>query len=89
MGVPSEVSDKLLKLPEASAVALRLQAEQYFDAIQGMVDLFAKKKDLDVIYVTTTVPAQSIVNALVKSSNWFNVSATIAPALAKRARATA
>ena len=64
MSVPSEVSDKLLKLPEASAVALRLRAEQYFDAIQGMVDLFAKKKDLDVIYVTTTVPAQSIVNAL-------------------------
>ncbi|HYM40378.1 MAG TPA: hypothetical protein VEY12_09625 [Thermoplasmata archaeon] len=64
MGVPSEVSDKLLKLPPASAVAVKLRAEQYFDAIQGMVDLFAKKKDLDVIYVTTTVPAQSIINAL-------------------------
>lgn len=64
MSVPSQVSDKLLTLPEASAVTLRLKAEQYFDAIQGMVDLFARKKDLDVIYVTTTVPARSIINAL-------------------------
>ena len=64
MTVASEISDKLQRLPEASAVALRLRAEQYFDAIQGMVDLFAPKKDLDVIYVTTTVPSQSILNAL-------------------------
>lgn len=64
LSVPSEVSEKLQTLPEASAVTLRLKAEQYFDAIQGMVDLFATKKDLDVIYVTTTVPAQSILNAL-------------------------
>ncbi len=64
MSVPSEVSDQLLKQPEASAVTLRLKAEQYFDAIQGIVDLFATKKDLDVIYVTTTVPAQSIISAL-------------------------
>ena len=64
MNVPGEVSERLQKLPEASAVALRLRAAQYFDAIQGMVDLFAAKKDLDVVYVTTTVPAQSIINAL-------------------------
>jgi KaiC/GvpD/RAD55 family RecA-like ATPase len=64
VSVSSEVSEKLQNLPEASAVALRLRAEQYFDAIQGMVDLFATKKDLDVVYVTTTVPAQSIINAL-------------------------
>ncbi len=64
MNVPSEVSEKLLKLPDASAAALRLRAEHYFDAIQGMADLFATKKDIDVIYVTTTVPALSIINAL-------------------------
>ena len=64
MNVPSEVSEKLLTMPEAAAIAFKLRTEQYFDAIQGMVDLFASKKDLDVIYVTTTVPAQSIINAL-------------------------
>lgn len=64
MTVATEISEKLLELPEASAVALRLQTDQYFDAIQGMLDLFASKKDLDVIYVTSTVPSQSIINAL-------------------------
>ncbi len=64
MTAATETSDKLVKLPQAAAVSLRLRAEQYFDAIQGMVDLFATKKDLDVIYVTTTVPAQSIIKAL-------------------------
>ena len=64
MSVSSDVNDKLQALPEASAIALRLRAEQYFDAIQGIVDLFATKKVLDVVYVTSTVPAQSILNAL-------------------------
>jgi len=62
--VATEICDKLLRLPEASSVALRLKADQYFDAIQGMVDRFASKKDLTVIYVTSTVPSQSIINAL-------------------------
>ena len=64
MTVATEISEKLLALPEASAVSLRLRTEQYFDAVQGMLDLFASKKDLDVIYITTTIPAQSIINAL-------------------------
>ncbi len=62
--VTKEIADKLAILPEASAVALRLKAEQYFDAIQGMLDRFATKKDLEVIYVTSTIPSQSILNAL-------------------------
>ena len=60
----SEVAEKLSALPEASAVAMRLKAEQYFDAIQGMLDRFAAKKDLEVVYVTSTIPSQSIINAL-------------------------
>jgi archaellum biogenesis ATPase FlaH len=62
--VATQINDRLQTLPEAFAVSLRLKSEQYFDAIQGMVDLFASKKDLDVIYVTTTVPSRSIINAL-------------------------
>ena len=64
MSVTSEVAEKLSALPEASAVAMRLKAEQYFDAIQGMLDRFAAKKDLEVVYVTSTIPSQSIINAL-------------------------
>ncbi len=64
VSIPSEVADRLGNLPEASAVAIRLKAEQYFDAIQGMLDRFATKKDLEVVYVTSTIPSQSIINAL-------------------------
>ena len=64
MTVSTEISDKLAALPEASAVAIRLKSAQYFDAIQGMLDNFATKKDLNVIYVTSTVPSHSIINAL-------------------------
>jgi len=64
LSVSAEVSEKLSGLPVASAVALHLKADQYFDAIQGMIDRFATKKDLEVVYVTSTIPSQSILNAM-------------------------
>jgi len=62
--ISAEVSEKLSALPVASAVALHLKADQYFDAIQGLIDRFATKKDLEVVYVTSTIPSQSILNAM-------------------------
>ena len=64
ISVPTEVAERLSSLPEASAVAMRLKSDQYFDTIQGMLDRFAMKKDLEVVYVTSTIPSQSIINAL-------------------------
>ena len=60
----AEVAEKLRALPESSAISMRLKSDQYFDAIQGMIDRFAIKKDLEVVYVTSTIPSQSIINAL-------------------------
>ncbi|MGI0148583.1 MAG: hypothetical protein ACREDF_03505 [Thermoplasmata archaeon] len=64
ISVVSEVAEKLGSLPDSSAISMRLKADQYFDAIQGMMDRFATKKDLEVVYVTSTIPSQSIINAL-------------------------
>jgi len=64
LSVTTEVADKLGSLAESSAIAMRLKADQYFDAIQGMLDRFATKKDLEVVYVTSTIPSQSIISAL-------------------------
>ena len=64
VSVTAEVAEKLRALPESSAVSMRLKSDQYFDAIQGMIDRFAIKKDLEVVYVTSTIPSQSIINAL-------------------------
>ncbi|MFQ5910199.1 MAG: ATPase domain-containing protein [Thermoplasmata archaeon] len=64
MSVTANVAEKLLTLPESSAIALQIRAEHYFDAIRGILDNFAIKKELDSIYITSTIPSQSIVNAL-------------------------
>ncbi len=63
-GVTAEVAEKLGALPDSSAVSLRLKSDQYFDALQGMLDRFAIKRDMEVIYVTATIPSQSIIGAL-------------------------
>jgi KaiC/GvpD/RAD55 family RecA-like ATPase len=63
-GVTAEVAEKLSALPDSSAVSLRLKSDQYFDALQGMLDRFAIKRDVEVIYVTATIPSQSIISAL-------------------------
>jgi len=60
----TQIAEKLDSLPESSAIALKVKAEQYFDIIRGILDIFAKKKEMDSIYVTSTIPCQSIMNAL-------------------------
>lgn len=64
MGIASDIAEKLNSLPESSAVALKMNAEVYFDTIRGVLDNFALKKGLDCIYITSTIPSQSIINAL-------------------------
>jgi len=60
----AKLADKLMDLPEGSAVALRMGAEHYFDTIRAILDTFAPKKELDALYVTSTIPSRSILNAL-------------------------
>jgi len=62
--VTAEVAEKLNSLPDSSAVSLRLKSDQYFDALQGMLDRFAVKRNMEVVYVTATIPSQSIISAL-------------------------
>lgn len=58
------LSSKLEEISEASAVALQLKADHYFDAIRFLLDNFAQKKDVQAIYITATIPSKSIINAL-------------------------
>ena len=62
--IAAQVAERLGALPESAAVALRMKADQYFDVIRGMLELFAAKREFESVYVTSTVPAQSILNAL-------------------------
>ena len=64
MGPAEELSNRLAKFEDPAAIAIRLAADQYIDAIKGLAYVFARKKDLDVVYVTTTVPSHTIVQVL-------------------------
>ncbi len=64
MAVAMDSIGKLLEMPAASAIALQVGAEHYFDAVRSLVDIFAPRKGLHSIYVTATIPSKSIINAL-------------------------
>lgn len=60
----AELAEELGQLPPSSAINLRINGESYFDAIRGIVDLFAPKKEIDTIYITAAIPSQSIIDVL-------------------------
>jgi len=62
--VALKVGEKLEKMPEASVLGIKTSINTYFDVIQGILDNFANARGMDVIYVTSTVPATPILNAL-------------------------
>ncbi len=64
MSISSEVGEKLLSLPEASAVAMRIDINAYFDVIKAITEIFAREKNLNVVYITATLPSASLLNAM-------------------------
>lgn len=60
---PSKLAEELAELPP-SAIALSIKDETYFDAIRGVVDTFASKKNLNTIYISAAIPSQSIIDVL-------------------------
>ncbi|MFQ5837171.1 MAG: ATPase domain-containing protein [Thermoplasmata archaeon] len=64
MALATDAMGKLLEMPPASAVAMVMKAEHYFDAVRVILDVFAPKRDVHSIYVTATIPSKSIINAL-------------------------
>ncbi len=60
---PTQLAEELAELPP-SAISLSIRDETYFDAIRGVVDTFATKKDLNTIYISAAIPSQSIIDVL-------------------------
>ncbi|MGM0406169.1 MAG: hypothetical protein ACQEQM_08520 [Thermoplasmatota archaeon] len=56
--------NKLETLEPGSAIALKFDIESYFDVITTITDDFIKGKDMRVIYETSTIPANSILELL-------------------------
>jgi KaiC/GvpD/RAD55 family RecA-like ATPase len=64
MSIATDLSERMSNLPESSAISVRLSINTYFDVIQGLLANFAPNKNLQSIYITSTIPAQPIINAL-------------------------
>jgi hypothetical protein len=55
---------RLRDLPEASAIAMVINIDDYLDTMRATLDTFSVEKDLSDIYITSTIPSQSIKNVL-------------------------
>ena len=64
MTVASEVARKLQELEGIGTIGIHMSAEYYFDTLRAIIESFASKNNLEVIYVTFTIPATSISSAL-------------------------
>lgn len=62
LGVSQQVCEKLEAISEPSSVALVVNVAQYFDSIRGIVELFSKKRNLNVYYVSATIPSKNILD---------------------------
>jgi KaiC/GvpD/RAD55 family RecA-like ATPase len=58
------IADELMETPPSSAISLQMSVDNYLDVIRAVVDLFANKKDMDVIYVTATISSDAIKRVL-------------------------
>ncbi len=64
MGVMDQAYEKLKGISEASVVALEVNSDSYFDVIRVITERISVEKDLDVIYINSTLPASSIISVM-------------------------
>lgn len=58
------VAAKLKEIGPSVAVNLELKVDSYFDVVRGLVDDFGAKNDLACVYITSSVPASTMMGAL-------------------------
>ena len=58
--VAQHVADELIDVPPSSAISLQMSVDHYLDVLRGVLDLFASRKEADVIYVTSTISFEAI-----------------------------
>jgi KaiC/GvpD/RAD55 family RecA-like ATPase len=59
-----DIAGRLRELPESSAVAMVIKIDDYLDTMRATLDAFSVEKDLSDVYITSTIPSQSIKNVL-------------------------
>ncbi len=64
MSFINEATEKLESLEPSSAASIHLSVESYLDVIRAITENFAPNKNLDVIYVTSSIPSDSILQVM-------------------------
>jgi len=64
MTLASRVAQELEEVPPSSAVSLQVGVDFYLDTIRAVVDIYASKRDIEVVYVTATISYQAIADIL-------------------------
>lgn len=60
----NEAAARLEELGPAVSVVLEIAMDSYFDVVRGLLDIFAAKKGLKVIYITSSVPSSTMLSVL-------------------------
>jgi KaiC/GvpD/RAD55 family RecA-like ATPase len=63
MGVQDAVTSKLAEVPAGTSLALQVSIPVYLDVIKGIIDNYASRSRVSVIYVTSSIPSRSILSA--------------------------
>ncbi|UCE92000.1 MAG: hypothetical protein JSV90_02345 [Methanobacteriota archaeon] len=58
--VAQHVANELLEVPPSSAISLQMSVDHYLEVLRGVLDMFASKRQVDIIYVTSTISFESI-----------------------------
>jgi len=64
MTLANRVAAEIEEMPPASAVSLQVGVDFYLDAIRAVIDIYASKRDIEVVYVTATISYQAITDIL-------------------------
>lgn len=64
MTLSGKVASEMEELPASAAVSLQVGVDYYLDAIRGVVDIYGSKRDVDIIYVTSTISSQAILEIM-------------------------
>lgn len=64
MGVVEQIFESMKDLPESSVIALEANSDAYFDVIRAITEKIPNYKNLDVIYINSTLPASSIISVM-------------------------
>ncbi len=59
-----DIQERLEELGPSVSVAMEIRFDDYFDAIRGLVDNFSNQKDMPCIYIASSIPASTLLDAL-------------------------